>query len=125
MAERPPATTRAPRHVDSGDGWTLAMELLTATFFWGGVGWLLDGWLGTGPVLMALGFVLGNGLGIYLIWVRSQDRFVKEHEELLARRASRVGGAPAGSVTSAGAQRTDTDRPVGGRQPPTARDDHA
>lgn len=85
----PPAGSvpRTPRHTDLGDGWTLAMELLTATFLWGGVGWLADRWLDTAPVLMVLGFVLGNALGVYLIWVRSQDRFTREHTELMARRA--------------------------------------
>lgn len=82
------ADARSPRYVDGGDGWTLAMELLTATFVWGGIGWLADRWLGTDPVLMAIGFVLGNALGIYLIWLRSQDRFTREHAELIGRRAS-------------------------------------
>lgn len=85
---------RTPRHNDRDDGWTLAAELLTATFVWGGVGWLVDQWLGTGPVVMALGFVLGNGLGIYLIWLRSQDRFTQEHADLMARRARRRTIAP-------------------------------
>jgi len=78
---------RTPRYDDGGDGWTLAAELLTATFVWGGIGWLADRWLETAPVLMLLGFVLGNALGVYLIWVRSQDRFTREHTELMARRA--------------------------------------
>lgn len=85
---------RTPRYTDRGDGWTLAMELLTATFVWGGVGWLVDRWLGTAPVVMALGFVLGNALGVYIIWVRSKDRFAREHADLLAHRArTRTGAA--------------------------------
>jgi len=85
---------RTPRYNDGGDGWTLAAELLTATFVWGGIGWLVDGWLETAPVLMVLGFVLGNALGVYLIWVRSQDRFVREHTQLMARRARSRPAAP-------------------------------
>ncbi len=100
---------REPRHVDRDDGWTLAAELLTATFFWGGVGWLLDRWLGTGPVLMAIGFVIGNGLGIYLLWIRSQDRFVKEQQELLAHRGARTRGVPATSAAEDRAPRTGGD----------------
>ena len=103
MSERRPSQEpeagsgpRTPRHADRGDGWTLAMELLTATFLWGGIGWLADRWLATAPVLMLLGFVLGNALGVYLIWVRSQDRFAQEHAELMARRArTRTVAAPA------------------------------
>jgi F0F1-type ATP synthase assembly protein I len=102
MSERPSqepvagSVPRTPRYADRGDGWTLAMELLTATFVWGGIGWLADRWLDTAPVLMVLGFVLGNALGVYLIWVRSQDRFTQEHTELMARRArTRTVAAPA------------------------------
>lgn len=83
----PGSAARATRYADRDDGWTLAAELLTATFLWGGVGWLADRWLDTAPVLMVLGFVLGNALGVYLIWVRSQDRFTREHADLMARRA--------------------------------------
>jgi ATP synthase protein I len=86
-ARSEPAPQRG-RYADAGLGWTLAMELLTATFVWGGIGWLVDGWLGTGPVLMAIGFVLGNGLGIYLIWLRSSDRFANDRADALARRGS-------------------------------------
>jgi hypothetical protein len=79
------------------------MELLTATFVWGGIGWLADRWLATAPLLMVLGFVLGNALGVYLIWVRSQDRFTQEHAELMARRArTRTVVAPAAPPASHG-----------------------
>lgn len=77
------------RYNSADFGWTLAVELLTATFVWGGVGWLVDRWLGTDPVLMVVGFLLGNGLGIYLIWLRSNERFVREHAELMEGRRSR------------------------------------
>lgn len=53
----------------------MAVELLTATFFWGAVGWLLDSWLLTGPWLMAAGFLLGNATGFYLVYLRSSGRF--------------------------------------------------
>lgn len=102
----PGSGPRTVRYADRGDGWTLAMELLTATFVWGGIGWLADRWLATAPVLMLLGFVLGNALGVYLIWVRSKDRFAQEHAELMARRA-RTRAAASGVVppASGGARR--------------------
>jgi len=96
----PGSAARATRYADRDDGWTLAAELLTATFLWGGVGWLADRWLDTAPVLMVLGFVLGNALGVYLIWVRSKDRFAQEHAELMARRA-RTRAAASGVVPPA------------------------
>lgn len=58
---------------DFGVGWTMAVEFLTATLVWGGIGWLVDQWLGTAPWLMSIGFVLGNGAGIYLVWLRSSS----------------------------------------------------
>lgn len=52
--------------------WRVMSEFLTATFFWGGVGWLCDRWLGTAPWLMVLGFVVGNATGLYLLYLRSE-----------------------------------------------------
>lgn len=69
-----PAAARSERQAlwaDFGVGWTMAVEFLTATLVWGGIGWLVDQWLGTAPWLMSIGFVLGNGAGIYLVWLRS------------------------------------------------------
>lgn len=51
-------------------GWVLMVELIAATFTWGGIGWLLDRWLGTAPWFMITGFVIGWSTGIYLAWVR-------------------------------------------------------
>lgn len=50
---------------------TMGMELLAAILLYSALGWLLDGWLGTGPWLLAVGALVGNGAGLYLIWVRS------------------------------------------------------
>ena len=55
-------------------GWVMVSELLGATFTWGGVGWLADRWLGTAPLLLSLGFVLGFSTGFYLLWARSTGR---------------------------------------------------
>lgn len=48
-------------------------EFLAAIFTWGGIGWGLDQWLGTAPVLMLIGFVVGNTCGIYLLYIRARD----------------------------------------------------
>ncbi|CAN5847347.1 hypothetical protein BH20ACT7_BH20ACT7_09830 [soil metagenome] len=53
------------------DGWFLAVNLVTATLVWGGIGWLVDRWLGTTPWLMSIGFVVGNACGIYLLWLKT------------------------------------------------------
>ena len=54
------------------DGWLMAVELVTATFTWGGVGYLVDRfWLGTYPVFMSIGFVVGFFAGMYLLWLKT------------------------------------------------------
>lgn len=59
---------------DLDAGWAMSVELLTATFVWGGIGWLLDRWLRTDPWLMSAGFVLGFALGMYLVFLRAQEQ---------------------------------------------------
>ena len=54
------------------DGWLMAVELVTATLTWGGIGYLADRfWLGTYPVLMSIGFVVGFFAGMYLLWLKT------------------------------------------------------
>lgn len=63
---------------DRGRGWEdYLAEFLAAILTWAGIGWLLDRWLGTDPWLLIGGAVLGNSLGIYLLWIRSKA----EHEK--------------------------------------------
>lgn len=50
---------------------TMSMELLAGILVWGGVGWLVDGWLGTRPWLFVVGTLLGFGAGLYLVWHRA------------------------------------------------------
>jgi len=76
-----PASTARPSTAQYGarlmrtspnqDGWFLAVNLVTATLVWGGIGWLVDRWLGTTPWLMSIGFVVGNACGIYLLWLKT------------------------------------------------------
>lgn len=49
----------------SGIGWAMVADIVTGTFLWGGVGWLLDRWLGTGPWIMIVGFLVGYAMGTY------------------------------------------------------------
>jgi hypothetical protein len=35
-------------------------------------GWLIDRWLGTAPWFLAVGAILGNAAGIYLVWLRGR-----------------------------------------------------
>jgi ATP synthase protein I len=49
----------------------MGVELISATLTWAGIGWLVDRWLGTAPWFLAIGALLGNAAGIYLIWLRA------------------------------------------------------
>lgn len=48
----------------------MGVELLAATLTWAGIGWLIDRQLGTAPWFLAIGALIGNAAGIYLIWLR-------------------------------------------------------
>jgi F0F1-type ATP synthase assembly protein I len=50
----------------------MGAELLTATLTWAGIGWLIDRWLDTAPWFLAIGALLGNAAGIYLVWLRGK-----------------------------------------------------
>lgn len=44
--------------------------LLSGLVFWGGVGWLVDRWVGFDGVFLGVGLLLGFFAGIYLTWLR-------------------------------------------------------
>jgi F0F1-type ATP synthase assembly protein I len=50
----------------------MGVELIAATLTWAGLGWLIDRWLDTAPWFLAIGALVGNAAGIYLIWLRGQ-----------------------------------------------------
>ena len=60
-----------PNPVVSADamGSTVLAHLITGPVLFGGLGWLLDRWLGI-TVFVAVGIILGMGLSLYAIWLR-------------------------------------------------------
>ncbi len=55
-----------------GQGWDAYLaDLLAAVLVCGGIGWLIDRWLGTAPWGMIVGVMLGHACGIYMLWLRS------------------------------------------------------
>ncbi len=69
---KPKAAARPQVASAHNDGWLMAVELVTATFTWGGIGYLVDRfWLETYPVFMSIGFVVGFFAGMYLLWLKT------------------------------------------------------
>ncbi|HEX7187914.1 MAG TPA: hypothetical protein VF423_06795 [Actinomycetes bacterium] len=63
--EQPP-----PEHpVKTVDAWAVVSYLLAGVIFYGGLGWLVDWWLGTRGFVGA-GIVLGAAGGVWLVWLR-------------------------------------------------------
>lgn len=63
----------APKPTPSGklDPSAALAYLLTGVGFWGGVGWLVDKWLGM-RLFVAVGLLIGAAAGVYLVYLRSR-----------------------------------------------------
>jgi len=66
----------------------MAVELIAAFLTWGGIGWLVDAWLGTAPWGLLIGSLIGMAAGLYLIYLRASRM------EGYDRLAPRSGGGP-------------------------------
>lgn len=55
---------------DEGVAWSALGSLLGGPVVWGGVGWLLDRLLGTSPLFLAAGAVVGSLTGFWIVYVR-------------------------------------------------------
>ena len=66
--QSPPPAPPSDGH-PSGDPWQAFGYLVAGVFFYGGLGWLADRWLGT-EFLVAIGILLGAGFGIYMTFAR-------------------------------------------------------
>ena len=65
MAQQEPARSDFP----PGDPWHAFGALVSGVAFYGLLGWLADRWLGT-SFIVAIGIVLGAGLGVWMTWSR-------------------------------------------------------
>ena len=57
----------APPPPNSGSGYLAISYLVGGMVVWGGIGWLVDNWLGTKGIAMGIGAVVGGAAGVYLI----------------------------------------------------------
>lgn len=51
------------------DAYAVLSYLVAGVLLYGGIGWLLDEWLGTRG-LVGAGIVLGAAAGVWLVWLR-------------------------------------------------------
>jgi F0F1-type ATP synthase assembly protein I len=58
-----------PKPPPPPDPWAVVSYLISGVLIWGGLGWLVDQWLGTRG-FVGLGIVLGAGAAIVLIYLR-------------------------------------------------------
>ena len=63
----------------SGDPWHAFGYIVSGVALYGFLGWLADRWLGT-QFLVAVGILLGAGLGIYLTFARFNRAQPPEHD---------------------------------------------
>lgn len=64
----PPREARSSRGEESAL-WSILGYLISGQIVWGGIGWLIDRWLGTSFVVL-IGLLVGMGSSIYLVWLR-------------------------------------------------------
>jgi len=61
---------RDDRWSGMGTGWSITSTMIGGIATLGVVGYLLDLLFGIEHVFLPIGFVLGGGLGVYIIWLR-------------------------------------------------------
>jgi F0F1-type ATP synthase assembly protein I len=65
--DQPPRRPSNDASSGANAGWAAVGYLISGIAFWGFVGWLVDRWLHTGGIAIAVGCVLGAAGGVYLI----------------------------------------------------------
>lgn len=63
----------------AGDPWHAFGYIVSGVALYGGLGWLVDRWIGTN-FLVALGIIFGAGLGIYQTFARFNRASPDDHD---------------------------------------------
>ena len=53
-----------------GAGWAVTSTMLAGVLVVGGIGWLVDRWVGAGHWFLAVGMLVGAAGGTYAVYVR-------------------------------------------------------
>jgi ATP synthase protein I len=61
---------RSADRLGEAAAWTVLAHLISGPLLYGGLGWLVDRWLGTDPVFLVIGILGGMALALYVVWVR-------------------------------------------------------
>ncbi|MDT9595104.1 hypothetical protein RDV89_18600 [Nocardioides zeae] len=69
MTPQQPSEQRRTTDVPMADPWRSFSYLMSGVLVYGLIGWLADRWLGT-SFLVAIGILVGAGLGIYMTFAR-------------------------------------------------------
>ena len=72
-ATRSRKSLRIERSGPLGIAWRLSVEIVVALAVLAGIGWLLDSWLGTGPLFLVVFFFLGAGVGMWNAYRAARD----------------------------------------------------
>ena len=74
--EKPPTPPTGPPDPDAGHPrleearmWNVVSYLISGPVMFGGIGWALDHWLGTG-FFVPVGILTGMAVSLYLVWFR-------------------------------------------------------
>lgn len=67
-----PVTGRAPQSA-YGFAFRVGVEMVAALVVGGGIGWLLDRWLGTMPLFLIVFFLLGAAAGLLNVFRAAKD----------------------------------------------------
>ncbi|TEX50611.1 MAG: hypothetical protein B7C55_09835, partial [Actinomycetales bacterium mxb001] len=70
-------------------GWIIMSHLLTGIAFYAGLGWLLSLWVGSAPLLIGAGALLGMFLSLYLIH-RRLEATAPGKDQAVPDRATRI-----------------------------------
>lgn len=107
-----PSSAAAPAASTSGNAalWRgldhahmMQVELIAAVALWGWLGLLADRALGTTPIGVIVGALVGYGAGLYLVWLRTQRMDAQEAADAgsAGTAAADAAVAPTGAVDGA------------------------